>query len=205
MTEKVYFPGTDSIPRHFTVGKDESLSLSFLVLPGKSVSVPLEVDLAGESASLSLRGLYICNSDQKVDFDIRVVHSSGRSFSSQLFNCIAYDSAKVSFHGLVLVPQDSQKIKAFQENHNILLSESATVETCPQLEIYADDVECSHGATTGFLSAEEQFYMRSRGIPEHEARVLQMISFLSPVLEGISDPVLRRKLSRRIEKIVRSL
>ena len=99
----------------------------------------------------------------------------------------------------------AQRIQAYQENHNVLLSESARVETTPQLEIYADDVSCSHGATTGFLSAEEQFYMRSRGIPEAEAKVLQMISFLAPVLARISDPRERRRLSRQVEKAVRSL
>ena len=80
------------------------------------------------------------------------------------------------------VAQDAQKTEAFQENHSLLLSEGAVTETRPQLEIYADDVKCSHGATTGFLNPDELFYMRSRGIPEKEARTLQMLSFLAPVI-----------------------
>ena len=79
------------------------------------------------------------------------------------------------------------------------------METTPQLEIYADDVECSHGATTGFLSAEEQFYMRSRGIPESEAKVLQMISFLAPVLSRIDDAAEQERLSAEVEAALRSL
>ena len=84
---------------------------------------------------------------------------------------------------------DAQKTEAYQENHNILLDDTARVETRPQLEIYADDVECSHGATTGYLNPDEQFYMRSRGIPEDEARRLQVISFLSSVLEDVPEEV----------------
>lgn len=98
------------------------------------------------------------------------------------------------FYGLIYVKQDAQNTKAYQENHNILLSEHARVETKPQLEIYADDVECSHGATIGRLNEDEQFYMRSRGIPEDEARVLQMISFISPIVEHLEDAELREKV-----------
>ena len=97
--------------------------------------------------------------------------------------------------------QDAQKTEAYQENHNIVLSDDATVDTKPQLEIYADDVKCSHGATVGKLNEDEQFYMRSRGIPEDEAKVLQMISFVAPVLAGIED----EELSARIENAIRSL
>ena len=93
----------------------------------------------------------------------------------------ASGSARANFYGRIYVAQDAQKTKAYQENHNILASEKAKIGTKPQLEIYADDVECSHGATIGRLNEDEQFYMRSRGIPEAEARVLQMISFLAPV------------------------
>jgi len=99
------------------------------------------------------------------------------------------------------VAQDAQKTEAYQENHNIVLSEEALVNTKPQLEIYADDVKCSHGATVGKLNEDEQFYMRSRGIPEDEAKVLQMISFAAPVLSGLEDEI----LATRIENAIRSL
>ena len=96
-----------------------------------------------------------------------------------------------------MVAPDAQKTEAFQENHNILFTESAKVETRPQLEIYADDVKCSHGATVGRLNEDELFYMRSRGIPKEEAETLQMLSFLSPVI-----PEGREK---EIENAIRSL
>ena len=101
--------------------------------------------------------------------------------------------------------QDAQKTEAYQENHSILLSDAARVDTKPQLEIYADDVKCSHGATVGRLNEEEQFYMRSRGIPEDEAKVLQQLSFLSPVLEHIADEAERNEAESMVESAVRNI
>lgn len=93
------------------------------------------------------------------------------------------------FDGRIVVAPDAQKTEAYQTNQNLLLSDDAVVESRPQLEIYADDVKCSHGATVGSLNTDEQFYMRSRGISESEARRLQMISFLAPALEGVGEDV----------------
>ena len=89
---------------------------------------------------------------------------------------------------------DAQQTEAYQENHNIVLTDTAKVDTRPQLEIYADDVKCSHGATVGQLNADELFYMRSRGVPEAEARTLQMLSFLSPVVPAGREEEIERVL-----------
>jgi len=103
----------------------------------------------------------------------------------------------VTFEGRIIVAPDAQKTEAYQENHNIVLSDAAHVETTPQLEIYADDVKCSHGATTGRLDEEALFYMRTRGVPEQEAKVLQIISFLSPVTAAL-DEDRRREIENQI-------
>lgn len=201
-------PGTypiSELPSRIRVGAGESIDIVAIVLPGASCEMPLTVDIDGEGAEVNLSGLYICGSEEKVTFDLNVHHNAGGTVSRQLFNGIAGGSSRAAFHGRIVVRQDSQKIKAFQENHNILLSEDARIETMPQLEIYADDVECSHGATTGFLNAEEQFYMRSRGIPEAEAKVMQAISFLSPVVARIDDEELRGAVAALVEDAVRSL
>lgn len=201
-------PGTypiSEIPSRISVGAGESVDMVAIVLPGASCEVPVAVDIDGEGAEVNLSGLYICGGDEKVTFDLNVRHNAGGTVSRQLFNGIAGGSSRAAFHGRIVVRQDSQKIKAFQENHNILLSEDARIETMPQLEIYADDVECSHGATTGFLNTEEQFYMRSRGIPETEAKVMQAISFLSPVVARIDDEELRPVIAALVEDAVRSL
>jgi Fe-S cluster assembly protein SufD len=106
------------------------------------------------------------------------------------------DEASANFHGHILVAQDSQRTAAFQTNKNLLLTDKAHVTTKPFLEIYADDVKCSHGATTGYLNPDELFYLRSRGIPEVEARKMQMISFVSPVISHLPEDVKEQILSR---------
>ena len=111
----------------------------------------------------------------------------------------------MGFYGRIVVAHDAQKTEAYQADHNILLTDTAKVTTRPQLEIYADDVKCSHGATVGKLDEDAQFYMRSRGIPEAEARFLQMVSFLSPVLAMIPDETRRSELSEQLETAVRSV
>ena len=110
----------------------------------------------------------------------------------------------MDFYGKIIVAQDAQRTEAYQENHNILLSDNAKVDTKPQLEIYADDVKCSHGATIGRLNEEEQFYMRSRGITLEDAKVLQMISFIAPVLENIPETQ-RVQLSEQFEASIRNI
>lgn len=174
----------------YVVKAGEKLELSFVVLPGESRDIDVTVDLVGEGAEVSLKGLYLCGGQERVNFRILMHHRAPGCVSHQLFNGIAGGSARVTFDGRIIVAPDAQKTEAYQENHNILLSDEAHVETKPQLEIYADDVKCSHGATVGRLDEDAQFYMRSRGIPEQEARVLQILSFLSPVTpEGREDEV----------------
>ena len=202
---RIFIVGQDPLPQAVRLGRDETLDWVFVVLPGVSAEIPLSVDLEGPGAEANLSGLYLCGAGEQVRFHIEVRHRAEKTHSRQLFNGIAGGASRVAFHGRILVCPDAQQVEAYQENHNLLLSESARVETTPQLEIYADDVACSHGATTGFLNEEEQFYMRSRGIPEAQAKELQMISFLSPVLAKVADPKQREILSRQVEAAVRSL
>ena len=165
----------------YTVGAGEKLALTFVVLPGESRDIDVAIDLVGEGAEVSLKGLYRCNGDERVNFRILMHHRAPGCVSRQLFNGIAGGSSRVTFEGRIIVAPDAQKTEAYQENHNIVLSDQAHAETMPQLEIYADDVKCSHGATVGRLDEEALFYMRTRGVPERDAKVLQMLSFLSPV------------------------
>jgi len=166
----------------YQVLSGEVLNLEFVVLPGESRDIDLSVDLVGEGAQAHIKGLYLCKADEKVNFRICMHHCAPGCHSTQMIKGIAGGSAQVHFDGTIVVAPDAQQTEAYQENHNIVLTDQARVETRPQLEIYADDVKCSHGATVGQLNADELFYMRSRGIPEAEARTLQMLSFLSPVI-----------------------
>ena len=174
----------------YQVQAGEVLNLQFVVLPGESRDIDVSVDLLGPGAEAHLKGLYLCKADEKVNFRIVMHHCAPGCKSTQLFNGIAGGQAQVSFHGTIVVAPDAQQTEAYQENHNIVLTQEAKVTTQPQLEIYADDVKCSHGATVGQLNEEELFYMRSRGIPESEAKTLQMLSFLSPVVpEGREEEI----------------
>ena len=190
--------------RH-TVGAGETLELMVVALPGESLDREIDIDLVGEGASVRLTGLYLCPGDERVSIRVRLHHRTGACTSHQLFKGIVGGTARVAFDGRIIVAPDAQKTEAYQENHNLLLSETALVDTKPQLEIYADDVKCSHGATVGRLSEDEQFYMRSRGIPEAEARILQMLSFLSPVIDTVADDAEREKLRARVEAAVRQM
>ena len=165
----------------YTVGAGEKLELTFVVLPGESRDIDVAIDLVGEGAEVSLKGLYLSGGEERVNFRILMHHRAGGCVSHQLFNGIAGGASRVTFDGRIIVAPDAQQTEAYQENHNIVLSEGARVETTPQLEIYADDVKCSHGATTSRLDEDALFYMRTRGVPETEAKVLQMISFLAAV------------------------
>ncbi len=189
----------------YVVGAGQTLDRTFVVLPGESRDITVRVFLTGEGAQARLRGLYLCPSDEQVRFHIEVHHRAPGCRSDQLFKGIVGGTARTWFDGRIIVAPDAQQTEAYQANHNILLSAQAKAETKPQLEIYADDVKCSHGATVGQLSEEEQFYMRSRGIPASEAKVLQMISFVSEVIAQVPDPAEREALAARAEAAIREM
>lgn len=197
--EKVYVLGRDAVPERFELRAGERLKLTLVALPGVSADVPVRVELLGEGAELDAAGLYLCLGDERVNIRMDVRHNAGGCVSRQLFKGVVGGTARSDFYGLIYVARDAQRTEAYQENHNLLLSDGAWALTKPQLEIYADDVACSHGATVGRLNADELFYMRSRGIPEAEARALQMISFLSPVLARIPDEALVAEILRSLE------
>ena len=193
------------IPHSLVVERDAKADIVLVVMPGVSCDVKIAVDLVGEGAEANLYGAYLCGKDERVKISVDMHHSKPHCNSRQLFKGIAGGQSKVDFYGKIIVAKDAQKTEAYQENHNLLISDDAKVDTKPQLEIYADDVKCSHGATIGRLNEEEQFYMRSRGISLEDAKVLQMISFLAPVLENIKDEAERESLFVRLENSIRSL
>ena len=186
-----------------TAGQRSDIVLG--VFPGVSCDIKLDVHLVGEGAEANIYGAYVCGGEEKVKIAVDMYHEVPHCNSRQLFKGIAGGLSKVDFYGKIIVAKDAQRTEAYQENHNILLTEGAKVDTKPQLEIYADDVKCSHGATIGRLNEEEQFYMRSRGISLEDAKVLQMISFIAPVLENIHDAKEREDISSRLEDAIRLL
>ncbi len=193
------------LERKIDVQEGQRTDLVLLVYPGVSCDVKMDLSLLGEGAEANLYGAYVCGGSEKVKISVEMHHDVPHCNSRQLFKGIAGGRSKVDFYGKIIVAQDAQRTEAYQENHNILLSDDAKVDTKPQLEIYADDVKCSHGATIGSLNEEEQFYMRSRGITLEDAKVLQMISFIAPVLENMEDEGERNAVAVRFEEAIRSL
>lgn len=202
---RTYFVGRDVVPETIVLGRDEELSVLLIALPEVSADVSLKVDLNGEGARFALNGVGISTADEKIRVHVELRHNVPGCSSSQLFKNLVGGMARVDFYGRIIVAQDAQKTEAYQANHNLLLSETARVNTKPQLEIYADDVKCSHGATIGKLNEEEQFYMRSRGISLAEARFLQMISFVSPVFELVPEETERERLRNEVEAELRTI
>ena len=204
MTE-VVFVTEGQFARSIEVRSGERKDMVLLVYPGVSCDVKLDVKLTGEGAEANIYGAYVCGGEEKVKIAVDMYHDVPHCNSRQLFKGIAGGVSKVDFYGKIIVAQDAQRTEAYQENHNILLTDGAKVDTKPQLEIYADDVKCSHGATIGRLNEEEQFYMRSRGITLEDAKVLQMISFIAPVLEHIEDKSQRESIASCIEESIRQI
>lgn len=203
---KVYvIGGSEDVPQQILVEGDACADVLVAVLPGVSCDISMDVQLLGEGAQANIYGAYVCGGQEKVRIAVDMHHKLPHCNSRQLFKGIAGGTSKVDFYGKIIVAQDAQRTEAYQENHNILLSDGAKVDTKPQLEIYADDVKCSHGATIGRLNEEEQFYMRSRGISLEDAKVLQMISFIAPVLENVRDEAQREALAFQFESNIRNI
>ena len=204
MTE-VIIVSEGQLSRTVEVQSGQRTDMVLLVFPGVSCDVKLDVHLLGEGAQANLYGAYVCGGEEKVRLAVDMFHKVPHCNSRQLFKGVAGGNSRVDFYGKIIVAPDAQRTEAYQENHNLLLSDGAKVDTKPQLEIYADDVKCSHGATVGRLNEEEQFYMRSRGISLEDAKVLQMISFISPVLENIPDEVQREEIAAGLESAIREI
>lgn len=163
----------------------------------------INVTLEGQNCGADLYGLYLVDKEQHVDNNIVVDHAQPHNYSNQLFKGILDDQATAVFNGHILVRKDAQKTNAFQKNQNILLTDKATVDSNPHLEIYADDVKCSHGSTVGQLDAEAMFYMRSRGISEDVARMAMMNAFASAIIDKINIEPLRQRINELVSKRLR--
>lgn len=179
------------------------LKIVFLTLHGGRIKNDISVSLNGEYAECDLSGLYLVDGKQEVRTNISLEHNSANCNSSQLFKGILDQNSVAHFSGIIHVVPDAQKTQALQANHNLILSGTAKIYTEPHLKIYADDVKCSHGATIGRLDEMELFYMRSRGISEKEAKLLQQTAFTHSVLEKISTPELRERMIVLTEKRLR--
>lgn len=152
----------------------------------------------GERIDSTLKGVTIIGDKQHVDHNTLVHHIEPNCESHQDYKGIFDDSATGVFNGKVVVEKEAQRTNAFQANNNILISDKSTINTKPQLEIFADDVKCSHGCTIGQLDEDALFYMKTRGIPEKEAKALLMYAFANNVLESVKIPEIKARINKLI-------
>ena len=179
-------------------GRNSTYRGGYFQLSGKQDTIRLFIDKDGENANTDLFGVFFPVSDNEYSIETRVNHNSPLCETEELFRGIADDSASGTFSGLVYVAKGAQKTTARQQNRNILLSNNARIHSEPQLEIYADDVVCNHGSSTGQIDEEALWYMQARGINKTTAMRLLVTGFAGDVLQKVTDENLRSKIEEKI-------
>lgn len=171
-----------------SVLQDATLNITTIDL-GEAAKVErnIEVELNGRGANYQIGGVFIAKKEESIQINSTVRHNVEAANSDQNFRGIATDSAKGVFKGLIYVKTDANQTVALQNSHNILLSDTATIQSDPQLEIYADDVKCNHGATVGKRDEQAMFYMRQRGIEPKDVQALLLESFCYSALTGVQE------------------
>ncbi|MDY3536921.1 Fe-S cluster assembly protein SufD [Riemerella anatipestifer] len=176
--------------------KDSLATVNTFSFGGKLVRNNLDFIQEGENINSFMNGITIIGKDQLVDHHTAVHHNQPNCESYQNYKGVFKDNAHGVFNGKVFVDKIAQKTNAYQQNNNILLSEGATIDSKPQLEIFADDVKCSHGCTVGQLNEDALFYLRARGISKNEAQALLLYAFANDAMENIDIEPLKLKISK---------
>ena len=191
-----------SIQREFKIRQlaDSRLKIVVITFNGGDVRNAYHVDLDGEGADTQIYGLYLIDKKQHVENYLKVNHNVPHCTSNEKFKGVLDDEASGIFNGHVYVAPNAQKTDAHQNNSNIILTPKAKINSQPFLEIYADDVKCSHGSTVGVLDQSALFYMQQRGIPMEEARMLLKFAFAGQVIDEVRLEPLRDRLHYLIEK-----
>jgi len=179
--------------------RDSNFTTNCIQLSGKLLRNNLNIRLKGENIETHLNGFYMLNGKELFDNHTHVDHLEPHCESNEIYRGILAGNSTGVFNGKVFVHRDAQKTNGYQSNNNILLSDDATMNSKPELEIYADDVRCSHGSTTGQLDEEAVFYLRTRGLDEFGATALLLSAFASDVLNAISSEELRTILEQKIQ------
>jgi Fe-S cluster assembly protein SufD len=183
---------------HAVMGRDCRVAHHSIALGGRIARNNIRARLDGTGIEAVLNGLYLPRGKQLIDHHMVVDHLQPHCDSHEYFNGILDDNARAVFHGRIHVHKGADKTDAKQTNKNLLLSDNATVNTKPQLEIYADDVKCTHGATIGQMNAEQIFYLRTRGLDEKAARRMIMHAFAGEIIERIGCEPARAELDRLV-------
>ncbi|MCT4664825.1 MAG: Fe-S cluster assembly protein SufD [Flavobacteriales bacterium] len=191
-----------SIVEHTHIAQEEKSNAKYLTisLDGSIVRNNLYFYHQGEYLESELKAITLLKGMSKVDHNTLVYHGKANGYSNQLYKSVYDEKSKGVFNGKIFVEKDAQKTNAFQQNNSIILDRNASLDTKPQLEIFADDVKCSHGCTVGELDEKGLFYMKQRGIPEKEAKAILTYAFLSEALETQKDDKLLRLIRTKVAK-----
>jgi len=181
-------------------GANSNFASNTIILNGGLVKNDTKVILNGRGANADVIGLYLMDGHQFVDNHVHITHAVSNCTSKQLFKGIVDEFARSVFNGHTLVAKDAQQTIAYQNNNNIQLTKTSKIDTNPFLEIYADDVKCSHGATVGQLDTAALFYIKQRGICERNAKMLLMLAFVGEVIDKIELPNLRASMAELVGK-----
>jgi len=177
----------------------------FTVAQGSKLKrIDYQINHCGEGAHLDLQGVYVPRNKQLIDYHTNVQHKVPHCTSNEVFRGIIGDSAHAVFNGRIHIHQDAQKTLAELSNKNLLTSPKAEVDTKPELEIYADDVKCAHGATVSQLNKTALYYMQARGISREEAQVMLNFGFINELLQDVAEPAVRNYLGPRLARLFSS-
>lgn len=183
---------------HVEQARDSHYTNHHICLGSALARMDIDVSLLENGAEAELNGLMLGKGRQHMDTHTRVDHLAPHTMSREVYRCILDGKSRGVFNGKVVVHKDAQKIEAHQASNNLLLSENAEIDTKPELEIYADDVKCSHGATVGQLDRNAMFYLLSRGIDRETARGLLVFAFADEVVAKVAEPGIRHAMEKRI-------
>ena len=183
--------------------RDSNVASHSVLCGGAIVRNNVHPVLAGEGSNCDIYGLFVSEGRQHMDNFMRVEHASPHCDSRQFYNGVLDGRSRGVFHGRIIVHEGAEKTDAKQTNRNLLLSDSAQIDTKPQLEIYNDDVKCTHGATIGQMDEEALFYLRSRGVSERNARMVLLRAFTNQTLEHMSVGPVRESMESAVSGVVR--
>ena len=189
----------DIINYWFEIHKNANLNATFISLGSEKIlKNDIRVDLIGKSAKADIGGLYIPQLNALVDYNLKINHLSKKTSSKQFFRGILGEYSRASFTGLVKIEEGCSESKSEQANNNLLLSDKAFIKSDPQLEIYCDEVECSHGSTIGQFDDDTLFYLCSRGIPKQHAQKLLLEAFYIDILNRINSPKIKSMVENNL-------
>jgi Fe-S cluster assembly protein SufD len=179
---------------------DSQATVHYITLSGNEVRNDIEVSLEGKGATHVLRGLALTTGTEHVANTVKMIHAQPQCHSDQLFRQVLADVSTGAFHGRIVVQPYAQQTAAYQSTNNLLLSEKARMDMQPHLEIYADDVKCSHSAAAGQLDKEAIFYLRSRGVSLPQARRMLLQAFAEKTLDGITPQSVKDEIAALVHQ-----